>query len=1036
MLSDDSSSESLGNESDVSEKRRRVTHESNGEQSDCESQASKHRRSSSPTSQDHQNSDAELIDQLIQDEEQVVSSQSGHTMDGAGNLSQPTQLSMSDALANQSMLDDDECPLYLKHAFEKTHASLRNQGVYKYRVPLKLVEDEHRLLTMNPEHEITMDSASKCFRLEPSGSLKSYVQPHEGYYLCYMSRCNSMSLPEHIINVLYFYRELLSHLKTNGITNFAIPLVNQDLSKSANKKDKSVVGLTETIVGGESMFDGLPESETGLISIVQVLNDRDNQRNCEHIQDREPFTIRVAFTGAMYDVRDATDTSGETSMKQELFCVVIITPNAAFNLPLYVKEFFQAPPRNPSAKEHWSELNMWYKQIQMYEVNHNCGLFSDPSKYDNDMGGKGGVYSVLSMLNLPYRFARVIKEQVREGQVISNLRIIGLPDMSYNKDGTMNQYEKYMHRYITEQAELHNTFLYHLKVYCGASEAEQADMRFELPSPGGWPLKHVTGEDDCDAYLRFGLFKFPIILNFMDPKFVERMTSDSFKMNLGGLPFSVEKKMRDFKTYDPKSSGSGMISDSQMLLETTLMTPLHVMKKYFAENSQPEDDFRDDKLIKWYEAMRKHIDTKVSAGEMTATEAMAQVKTHMDSCMEQHRCMLDADGYGSHHLAQCRHVTKSMGDTKLATVSLEALLQHRLTENAPQAIKHDAYLSTSYALMHQWYDYNHDARLNATNLEATLEVMLCSLLWVLGSHHHTIVPFFQGMLIIANRGHNEMLIDKGYYMDWRKPNSSGAGCIQDRLNKMLEELCLLFNIMRGKDNKLVFINLNRNTDVALEQESCVVTVTTGGVPEVISRPSPEFKYMPLLMLEVRGTASLAVIIWLVFRRDPAARNFITTTIDPKNSNERKVAKKEQVVHPCVSGMCTNQKKGTDEPKTITCVTHVCDPGAPSYKPIEEHSMELNQVKCDVNDGRASMPERERLLLILKSIFFSHTFAKVDVALLHMSGAFPYRINFVTSSALDWFYMLLKEHLFCVFNPHMIENFGRVRVSISVCCFFA
>ena len=99
-------------------------------------------------------------------------------------------------------------------------------------------------------------------------------------------------------------------------------------------------------------------------------------------------------------------------------------------------------------------------------------------------------------------------------------------------------------------------------------------------------------------------------------------------------------------------------------------------------------------------------------------------------------------------------------------------------------------------------------------------------------------------------------------------------------------------------------------------------------------------------------------------------------------------------------------------------------------------MELNQVKCDVNDGRASMPERERLLLILKSIFFSHTFAKVDVALLHMSGAFPYRINFVTSSALDWFYMLLKEHLFCVFNPHMIENFGRVRVSISVCCFFA
>jgi len=55
-------------------------------------------------------------------------------------------------------------------------------------------------------------------------------------------------------------------------------------------------------------------------------------------------------------------------------------------------------------------------------------------------------------------------------------------------------------------------------------------------------------------------------------------------------------------------------------------------------------------------------------------------------------------------------------------------------------------------------------------------------------------------------------------------------------------------------------------------------------------------------------------------------------------------------------------------------------------------------------------------------------------MLHLSGAFPYRINFVTASALDWFYMLVKEHMFCVFNPNMVENFGRIRVSVCFCVF--
>lgn len=935
---------------------------------------------------------------------------------------------ISQARAEESLNEDEDCPPYLRAGFMRTHEALCNKGTYIFELPMDNVPDQYSVLTIAPEHERTMDSASKCFRVVPRDDLSHYLQPYEGYYHCYMDRCNSVNLSQHATLVLYFYRELLSYIKANGLTNYAIPLSHQSLRRS-KKRDSGVLGLSENIVGGESYYDGMPDVDDGLVSITKALNDRDHQKGLEHQLERDAFTIRVAFTGAMYKLVDPSE-PGEFSSKQELFCVVIVTPNAGFDMHSYITDFLQTPPKNPGYKEHWAELQLCYKQIQMFEVNNNCGLFCDPAKYDNDVGGKGGVVSVLSMLNLPYRMAHVVQKMAPHGLRVTDFSVLGMPVLSYTRDDVMSAYEKYMHTYISKQAELHNSFLHHSKVFYAASDTQQADLAFDLPSSGGWPLKHVRdAADNRQVFLRFGLFKFPIVMDYMPQRFVERMTKESFFLNLGTLPLSVEKKNRDFKTFDADSAGRGMMPDAQILTSTTLATPWEILTTYYGPNARPEDDFRDDKLIKWFEATRLHIESLMARGEMTPEEAMAQIETHLDSCLEQHRCILDNDGYGSHHFEQCRKITKGVHDTKLATVSVEALLDVLREDVVPESIRHDPFLSTSFSLLYQWQDYNKEGRLNATNLEAAIEIMLSSLLWVLGSHHHSIIPFFQGVLIISNRGHNEMLIDKQFFIDWRKPNTTGAGAIQERLNKMLEELGLCYRIMRGRDNKIVFVNPNRSTEVSLEQESCVVTVTTGGMPEVQSRPSPALKYMPLLMLELRGSSSLDNYIRLVFPRDAAARNIITTTVDPKNTNDRKVALKEQIVNPCVAGMCTNQKRGTDEPKTIICVTHVCDPGAPAFKRLEDPGCELNDVKCEVNDGRSKLPKGDRLLLLLKSIFFSHVFAKVDVALLHRSGALPYSIGFATSAALDWFYMIIKEHLFCVFNPVMIENFGRVRVSL-------
>jgi hypothetical protein len=67
------------------------------------------------------------------------------------------------------------------------------------------------------------------------------------------------------------------------------------------------------------------------------------------------------------------------------------------------------------------------------------------------------------------------------------------------------------------------------------------------------------------------------------------------------------------------------------------------------------------------------------------------------------------------------------------------------------------------------------------------------------------------------------------------------------------------------------------------------------------------------------------------------------------------------------------------------------------------------------------------------IAFSRTFAGVMVALPHRSGMFPFRVSTPTSAFLDWLFMLVKEHVMCIFNVRVVENFGRIKVSLFVAC---
>jgi hypothetical protein len=86
------------------------------------------------------------------------------------------------------------------------------------------------------------------------------------------------------------------------------------------------------------------------------------------------------------------------------------------------------------------------------------------------------------------------------------------------------------------------------------------------------------------------------------------------------------------------------------------------------------------------------------------------------------------------------------------------------------------------------------------------------------------------------------------------------------------------------------------------------------------------------------------------------------------------------------------------------------------------------VHCELNDGRAKIPEEgDRQLALVKMIAFSRMFAGIMVALPHRSGMMPFHVSTPTSAFLDWLFMLVKEHVMCLFNVRIVENFGRMKV---------
>ena len=87
-----------------------------------------------------------------------------------------------------SAIFDQGFPMYLRRDVDLVPASLRNDGIVKFDLPLDIVEDVQGVIRVPDEHVRTMDGVAKCLQLIPRDDMSFYTQPADGFPMTFLAR--------------------------------------------------------------------------------------------------------------------------------------------------------------------------------------------------------------------------------------------------------------------------------------------------------------------------------------------------------------------------------------------------------------------------------------------------------------------------------------------------------------------------------------------------------------------------------------------------------------------------------------------------------------------------------------------------------------------------------------------------------------------------------------------------------------------------------------------------------------------------------
>ena len=263
-----------------------------------------------------------------------------------------------------------------------------------------------------------------------------------------------------------------------------------------------------------------------------------------------------------------------------------------------------------------------------------------------------GADALLCMLNLPVKINAIIRARV---PLASELRVIGLPELSFLQDDEMTEFVEYMQSHLEANASMRAEFEHRVDIYNTAKEVTPTHTKknsclhatqsvkkshtnllqtqearngiiADLRNPGGWPLGVSQGGDDAVAreFRRFGLPQLPIMMQWqMRKNPVHYVSFDAFRLNTGKLPQLVMVHLRKFLTFDPMNLDSDS-TDNIMLRHPELATPFAVTMRYYGEQANPLENLATAGCLQeWWSSMRDHITRLRSANTITPTAAIS-----------------------------------------------------------------------------------------------------------------------------------------------------------------------------------------------------------------------------------------------------------------------------------------------------------------------------------------------------------------------------------------------------------------------------
>lgn len=364
-----------------------------------------------------------------------------------------------------------------------------------------------------------------------------------------MSRCCGASLPEDMEIAVYFWYRVLADIKVKGLTRYVTPtpilvpqwdrLTGKKVTHMCEKKVRAEAQHASQSIISDCMED---------FDVSHMLRTRAVTASVEDLSALQPFSIRVAFTGAFFEA--------DGKNVQEMFAFVIITPLRNFDIVSYVHESFLAQPVPGVAgfkekHQDWRELMFMWNTMLLREAYENLNVekdLGDPILHAMDGTGSLSCDKLLSMFNCPLKIYKIIQ---RRYPVFSKLHVIGFPDLTFKNDDLMNQYTDYAYAYISYNASVRSSLRSGIDKYNTCKSEDRSGVVEVLSSPAGWPL-FAQRKSGRDFYMKFGLPRFPCVLEFdMVKNPVFYLSFDAFKVNSGKLPALVLLKLRKFLTFDP-----------------------------------------------------------------------------------------------------------------------------------------------------------------------------------------------------------------------------------------------------------------------------------------------------------------------------------------------------------------------------------------------------------------------------------------------------------------------------------------------------